>query len=543
MSRINRRVFLGTAGAALGGAAIGVAGTLAATGSTGSTVAGPQIGPAGPPSSTAWLSVQQGNIVAAVDGMDDVVAPLLRRTGIPGVAVAIVHNDQVIYAKGFGVCKVGTTRAVSPYTVFQLASLSKSLSGTIVAAAVAKGVAQWDDPLIRYLPEFALSDAYATQNVTLADLFSHRSGLPDHAGDLLEDLGYGQDEILARLRYYPLTPIRTHYAYTNFGLTAAAIGVARAAGKSWADLADELLFAPARMTHSSMLFSAYEDSPNRAWGHVERDGVWKTAVRDPDTQAPAGGVSSTVRDLARWMRLVLAGGSLDGTKILTPDQLAPVRTPHSISSPPRTAADRTGMYGLGMNVGSDPSGRATLSHSGAFATSVGTAYTLLPSESLGIVTLTNGMAIGVAEAVNQSFLDIVETGKVRADWFAAYNEHSFAPMYVNHSALAGKKPPVNPAPAPPDAALVGSYANPLYGPASVVATGGGLSLRLGPKPLSFPLTHWDGPVFSYEPTGENAVGISAVTFAPASGGGIANLTVENLQGEDEAHPLGVFTRV
>lgn len=539
MPPVNRRAFLGTAAAAVGGAAIGVGATLGVTAAQG---AGLQIAPAGPPSSTAWLAANPSNVATLVDGLDTIVAPLLRRTGIPGVAVAVVHGGDVIYAKGFGVRKVGTKEAVSPYTVFQVASVSKSLSATVVAAAVARGIVAWDDPVIRHLPEFALSDTYASENVTLADLFSHRSGLPDHAGDLLEDLGYDQAQVIERLRYYPLTPLRTHYAYTNFGLTAAGIAVARAAGMSWAQLCSELLFQPAGMDHSSMLFSAYESSPLRAWGHVQQNGVWKAAVRDPDAQAPAGGVSSTAHNMARWMSLVLGNGKLDGQQVVPGDQLTPVRTPHSLASPPRTAADRSGMYGLGMNVGSDPSGRATLSHSGAFATSVGSAYTLLPAENLGIVTLTNGMAIGVAEAINQSAMDVIETGQVRADWFALYNEHAFAPMYVNHSTLAGKKPQASPAPAPAASALVGQYGNALYGPATVAAVGTGLVVKLGPKQTPYPLTHWDGPVFSYQPTGENAVGIAAVTFAASEGGTAPSVTLENLQGEDEAHPLGVFAR-
>ena len=120
----------------------------------------------------------------------------------------MVHDGQVLYAKGFGVRDVNTLAPVDAATVFRLASVSKPLSSTVVAGAVGKGAMKWTDPVVAQLPSFALADPYVTAHVTYADLFSHTSGLPDHAGDLLEDLGYDQAYILNRLRLEPLEPLR-----------------------------------------------------------------------------------------------------------------------------------------------------------------------------------------------------------------------------------------------------------------------------------------------------------------------------------------------
>ncbi|MFD2122487.1 serine hydrolase [Streptomyces cirratus] len=147
----------------------------------------------------------------------------------PGVSVAVVHNDKVIHLKGFGVRKTGEPATVGPDT---------RLPGRLPLQAhllhrrrrCPQGPAQWDDHVP--LPGFALKDPWVTDHVTTADLFSHRSGLPDHAGDLLEDLGYDRTYILDHLRLEPLTPFRASYAYTNFGLTAAAEAIARAHGVS-----------------------------------------------------------------------------------------------------------------------------------------------------------------------------------------------------------------------------------------------------------------------------------------------------------------------
>ena len=164
------------------------------------------------------------NAVAKLDGIAD---DLMKKSGIPGMAVAVVHGGKTVYAKGFGVKDVRQTGdKVDPDTVFQLASVSKPVSATVVAHQVGVNAIGWDTPIVSKLPWFALSDPVVTPMVSVGDMFSHRSGLPDHAGDMLEDLGYDRRYVLERLRQLPLEPFRISYAYTNFGLTAGAEAVA-----------------------------------------------------------------------------------------------------------------------------------------------------------------------------------------------------------------------------------------------------------------------------------------------------------------------------
>ncbi|PRC47071.1 serine hydrolase, partial [Mycobacterium sp. ITM-2017-0098] len=198
------------------------------------------------------------NAVAALDGM---IEDLMSKSGVPGMAVAVVHGGKTVYAKGFGV-KNNTLsdeshNRVDPDTVFQLASLSKPISATVVATLVGQNQVSWDTPIVSKLPWFELSDPAVTQMATVGDMFSHRSGLPDHAGDRLEDLGYDRRQVLERLRLLPLDPFRISYAYTNFGLTSGAEAVAANAGKSWEDLAAETLFRPLGMNATSYQFSDY----------------------------------------------------------------------------------------------------------------------------------------------------------------------------------------------------------------------------------------------------------------------------------------------
>jgi hypothetical protein len=133
--------------------------------------------------------------------LDDLVLQTLARTGIPGLSIAITNSEKVVYLKGFGVRQVGKSEPVDPDTVFELASMSKPIASTVVAALVGDGLVGWDDLIIRHLPDFAMDDSWVTSQTTLRDMFCHRSGLPDHAGDMLEDIGYDRPEVLHRLRY------------------------------------------------------------------------------------------------------------------------------------------------------------------------------------------------------------------------------------------------------------------------------------------------------------------------------------------------------
>lgn len=490
------------------------------------------------PTEYAALEIPDDRIDEAVDQLDEIARHALDQTGVPGMAIAVVHDDEVVYAEGFGVREVGTDETVDADTVFQLASLSKPVGATVVAGVVGDGTVDWDGEVVAHLPDFALADPYVTEHVTIADLYAHRSGLPDHAGDLLEDLGYDRDEILARLRDEPLTPFRAEYAYTNFGVTAGAVAAATAAGTSWEDLSETRLYEPLGMGSTSSRFADYESNPDRAVTHQRVDGEWQPGeLRDPDAQSPAGGVSSTVDDMARWMRMVLADGSFDGEQVVDAGALAPMLTPHMVSNPPGSLDARPGSYGYGIGTGVDESGRVRFSHSGAFALGAATNFVMMPAEDLGIVALTNGMPIGLPEAVTQSFMDVVITGEVQRDWVPLFAD-LFAPLFDNPSELAGQDPPADPAPAAPDDAYVGTYANDFYGPAEVVASASGLALVLGPDRMEFPLTHWDGDTFSYLPPGENSVGISAVTFTMGPDGESTGVTVENL----DENGLGTFTR-
>jgi CubicO group peptidase (beta-lactamase class C family) len=206
---------------------------------------------------------------AALARLDPYVRSTMDKTKVPGVAIAVIYNDQVVFLRGYGVRKVGEAAQIDPDTVFELASVSKPLASTVLASLVGQGKISWDDKIADLEPGFQLSSAETTREVAIRDFLSHRSGLATESGDILESLGYSRPQILYRMRYLPLPgEFRKTYAYSNFGYTTAAIAAATRIGKPWETIAEEQLYAPLGMTSTSSRFSDYENRANKAALHI-----------------------------------------------------------------------------------------------------------------------------------------------------------------------------------------------------------------------------------------------------------------------------------
>jgi hypothetical protein len=249
-----------------------------------------------------------------------------------------------------------------------------------------------------------------------------------------------------------------------------------------------------------------------------------------------------VRDLAQWLRLQLGNGIYEGEPVIDADALAETHRPQAIRVPPppaNPATDRAGLYGLGWNVDYNQQVGIQWNHSGGFNLGAATNARLLPSEQLGIVTLTNGHPIGVPEAINRSFFDLVLYGEVQQDWiklFGQFFDIINTPPYGTK--IDYTKPPAHSTPALPFDTYVGAYYNDFVGEIGVAVKNGGFVLELGPKQEAFTMGHYDGNVFYYQPTGENAYGLSGVTFTIGADGKASSVVVENLNVESP----GTFTR-
>lgn len=481
-------------------------------------------------------------IAAALSKLEALAEAAVADGAVPGLAIGVVHDDEVIFLKGFGHCEAGKPEAVNADTVFQIASLSKPVSATVVAALVSDGIVSWDSEIADLDPAFRLADPYPTSQLTVRDLFAHRSGLPGTAGDDLEDIGYDRAEILHRLRFVPpSSSFRAGYSYSNFGLTEGAIAAAKPTGKPWEEVAEEKLYRPLGMASTSSRHADFVKHANRAALHVPVNGAWAAKIkRDPDAQAPAGGVSSTARDLSQWVRLITGNGVYAGKTLIAADALGQTHVP-LMTRGKNPVSGGESFYGLGWNV---EFGRHGLSwgHAGAFSVGARTLVTVFPKEKLGIVIIANAFPTGVPEGLSDSFADLVFDGTVEKDWIKAWDgiyAGLFGPA-VEAAKAAYAAPPSPARPAGPASAYAGRYANDFIGDAVVSSAGDGLVLKVGPAGArSYSLTHFDGDLFLTFPDAETPDRPTGVSFVVGPDGKASAMTIEFL---DDNH-LGTLRRV
>lgn len=486
---------------------------------------------------------------AALKKLTDHVEGALERTGVPGASVAVVSHGETVYEEAFGVRDVTTGDDVDTDTLFLIASLSKPLSSTVVTKAITEDDnLSWSTPVYELRPEFTMHDPYVTDNAQIGDYFAHRTGIPTGGGDDLEDLGFDREYILDRLHLIPLAPFRITYQYSNFGLTAGAEAVAVSRGETWEQTAETLLFEPLGMTSTTSSHAEFLATENRAVQHArigEKD-FQPLFDRNPDAEAPAGGVASTAGDIAKWMALVLADGEYEGEQFLDSAALTQAFSAQIVSTHNTTLDQRPGHYGFGINVGSSVGGRVVLSHSGAFGWGTATAATMIPDLDLGIVVLTNGAPFGVPEAIIQEFVDDVLYGASTRDWVETMNGY-FAHFNAPSGDLTGEEPPPDAAASGPLTDYVGTYESPYFGTLTVTGREGALQGALGPEGgYTFAIEPWNGDTLAFAPTGENALpgSLSSAVFARQEGR-VAAVTLTFFNGYPQVEQpsgLGVFTR-
>ncbi|MBH0015456.1 serine hydrolase [Pseudoalteromonas sp. NGC95] len=355
---------------------------------------------------SSWAQVDTNKI-------DDVIKASMARFDVPGMAVAIVENDKVIFAKGFGVTNLDTNKKVNKDTLFGIASNTKAFTTAALAKLVDEGKLSWDDRVIDHLPEFRLYDSYVTREMRIRDLLSHRSGLGLGQGDLMiwPSTDKSVDEILAGLQYLkPVSSFRSKYAYNNLMFVTAGEVVARVSGISWNDYIEKNILQPLHMDNSRAGFSRIPKS-NKNWatGHIPMDGTLHPFfVNYLEDFRGAGAIASSVSDMSQWLRTQLAGGKMpSGEQLFSEKQQAQMWHPHITSMASKSAFESYHQqfrgYGLGWSI-EDYHGFKKLGHGGGILGMV-SQVTLLPEKKLGIVILSNQQAFGALSAVTHEVLE------------------------------------------------------------------------------------------------------------------------------------------
>ena len=473
-----------------------------------------------PQQAPATVSAPAGTPAAADTGplvpqFDAYAEKTFNQSSVPGMAVAIVRDDKVVYLRTFGVKNVTTKEPVGPDTRFPLASISKSMTATMIASMVGDGGLSWDDTIVSVNPGFKLSDPYVTEHVTFRDLLSHRSGLPEYGTDELQnDFTYTRPEIMDRLRYLGLPgAFRSSYAYSNIGITIAGETAAKKAGKSYEDLVAERIFVPAGMYNTSARFSDFTRSADRVEVYPLQAG---TPVAGPlnndDINSPAGGVSSTLNDMVRFARLQANGGSIDGRQVINASALRDTHTPQFIKS-----YYGSGMVGsgLGWNTYLD-GGRTRVEKDGMFSHGIATLITVWPEDKMALVVMTNKFPEGnlLTGSISNGWNELYYTGKIEKDWYGEAEKN----MQAVFDSMTPKpvEKPANPMPARDLKYYTGSYGQDYYGTVRVVEESGKLMVYPGRSTTPFALAPFDSDTFS-EASGEGIVKFNGGTGATASG--------------------------
>ncbi len=344
---------------------------------------------------------------------------------MPGIAVAIVKDGKVVHAKGYGVRSLNTLKKVDENTLFGIASNSKAFTAAAIGILINDGKMKWDDKVIDYIPEFRMYNAYVTEEFTIRDLLTHRSGLGLGAGDLMfwpDSNNFTLKDIIHNLRYLkPVSGFRTKYDYDNLLYMVAGEAVERVSGKSWEEFVETRIMKPLQMDKSAGAFSRLKDKSNIIDAHGPVDGIVKVIARnDFSFGNSAAGIYSSISDLSKWLIMQMNKGKYgEGlTKTIfsetvheemwTPQTIIPLRTKNSYNT-------HFTSYGLGWNL-SDVKGYKQAMHTG-FVAGMVTQVTLIPELKLGIIVLTNqqsGAAFNsITNQIKDSYPGVKGTDRVK----------------------------------------------------------------------------------------------------------------------------------
>ena len=431
--------------------------------------------------------------------LDAYINRSMKEFEVPGLAIAVVKDGNVVFSKGYGVRNIASAGNVDDKTLFGIASNTKAFTAAALAILVDEGKLSWDDPVIKHMPSFRLADPYVTNELMVRDLLSHRAGLGLGQGDLLyfPPTDYTPAQVVERGKYFkPVSSLRSKYAYNNFMFEVAAQLVAQVSGMPYDKFVAQRIFAPVGMQSSLVTAREYPAGGNFANPHSRgwrlEGKLQAIPVTIDNAWEGAAGIKSNVTDLARWMNVQLASGKLPDGRALFSEaaqrQMWSMQIPIPISVSPNTpkglvpARPQFAGYGLGWSM-RDYRGHKIISHGGALTGMVSTVQ-LVPDQKLGIVVLTNQEETGAYMAVVYHILDHVLQAPDN-DWISAYKQardQSIQRANEKEQKDAAARPKDSRTLTSPDK-LAGRYHDDWYGDVTVTQENGKLVLRFTHTPI------------------------------------------------------------
>jgi CubicO group peptidase (beta-lactamase class C family) len=451
---------------------------------------------------------------------------------VPGLAVAVVADDSVVLARGFGVRREGREASVDPATLFAIGSTTKAFTSTALATLVGQGDLDWDDRVVDHLPAFELKDPWVTHEITLRDLLAHRSGLP--MANLMWLSGeLDADELVRRLRHLePAAGFRAEMTYQNVLYLVAGRILSRVSGLGWAEFVRGKLLEPLGMDRTRTGVAGLGEAVNVAAPHALVEGrPVPVPYRDIDAVGPAGSLLSSATDMARWLRFQIDTGSVSGRQLVDPEALLETRRPQIVMRPEGPLAafypDAARIaYGMGWVV-SEYRGHTLLDHGGGID-GMTSLVALVPERGLGVAILTNLQLDAPPYWLLYPLLDALlgHDPVDRSDAYRALGDRIRA-------AVAPE--PRRREDAPPSRAVdayASRYVSAPLGETRVVLRGDELTFRLGR--MSGPLEHWHHDTFRIDWTDRAwraAAGPGWVTFRLDRSGEVDGLELTAIPGE------------
>lgn len=430
------------------------------------------------------------------DRVDALVAPFMRAFDTPGMAVALVRLGTPALARGYGVRRLGESARVNGDTLFGIASNSKAFVAAGLAMLVDAGKIGWDEPVVRYLPDFATSDPVVTRAMTVRDLLCHRSGLPLGAGDLMQFplSDHTRADIVRGLRHLPFERgFRSGYAYDNILYVVAGVLIERVSGQDYEDYITQRVLRPlgmrAAVADRSLLRTANVVARHARLGPPAR-GIGALSVVAADESiagSPAGGIHAGAAEIALWLQTQLARGVTPaGRRLWSEESATEMWTPQVITGAGAgaTADDPTRSvisgYALGWGV-RDYRGQRLIAHSGGLSGQV-TQTALLPEQGIGVAVLTN-VEDGISTQLRNALLDLALAAPP-FDWLAAAQRQREQNEREVRELAGGGDFAVPPGgPSLPLATYAGRYRDPWYGDIVVREAGARLSIDFTRTPV------------------------------------------------------------
>ncbi|MXV38231.1 serine hydrolase [Flavobacteriaceae bacterium Ap0902] len=361
--------------------------------------------------------------------LDELVENTIKTFDVPGISVGIIEDGKVQYAKGHGVRSLNNHKPMDEHTLVGIASNSKGFTCFALGMLVDEGKLNWNDKVRKYIPEFKLYDAYVTEEFTVKDLVTHRSGLTLGAGDLMffpEGNKMTIDDIIKGVSHLePRSSFRSEFMYNNNMFNIAGEVIHRISGLTWGEFIDQKILKPVGMTESYPYYNAVTDKSNIIDAHAPVNGEVKAIAHDWSELAnPAGGIVSNIHDMLIWADFLMNGAvTKDGTRLLSEDEMHHLWTLHTPIPVRKNNDYNMHFYGYGLGwFLSDAGGTLEVTHSGGLIGTV-TKFTLLPEKKVGIVVLTNQQSGAAFSAINNTIKDSY-LGFESRDWVKRYGERT-----------------------------------------------------------------------------------------------------------------------